>query len=121
MQPCSRPVTGEETRGKKTPRKQKGNVRLSICLGFSSISQVSSQVGCRARLCPPSPRERAWTGTCITHERVQDRGLVFFLGGCGCGRRRIRVPMLLGDLILARINIVVPKEVTGATKAQHDK
>lgn len=29
--------------------------------------------------------------------------------------------MLLGDLILARINIVVPKEVTGATKAQHDK
>lgn len=37
----------------------------------------------------------AWTGTCITDERVQDRGVVF-LGGCGCGRRRIRVPMLLG-------------------------
>lgn len=26
-----------------------------------------------------------------------------------------------GDLILVRINTVVPKEVTGATKAQHDK
>lgn len=69
-----------------------------------------------------SPRERAWTGTCITHERVQDRGLVFFEWvGAGVGGVAFRVPMLLGDLILARINIVVPKEVTGATKARHDK
>lgn len=58
----------------------------------------------------------------VHHSRTSaGPGSGFFLGGCGCGRRRIRVPMLLGDLILARINIVVPKEVTGATKAQHDK
>lgn len=107
----------EKERKKYRLRKQKGNVRLSICLGFSSISQVSSQVRLPCPSLPvPFPTGAKWTGTCITNERDARRTGVWVLGGGASGQRRIRVANVAGDLILVRINSVVPKEVTGANQ-----
>lgn len=106
LQPAS------DRREGRLPKKQKGNARLSICLGFSSISQVSSQVWRRARLCPSSPRERVHGY--VHHERTS-AGPGSGLGGAGVGMSHWSANVA-GDLILARINSVVPKEVAGCNQ-----
>lgn len=113
MQPCSRPVTGgQEKHNQESKRVMFG---CQSALGFSSISQVSSQVGAQPVFARLSPRERV--DGYVHHERTS-AGPGF--GGCGWAASHSSANVA-GDLILARINMVVPKEVTGATKARHDK